>query len=340
MSSYPVSTIEGISKEVFWGRISLGMKGFVEGPQVWLWLSLALLMLICSIQTYIKPRMQRLLGPLIMALSFSGIPIGGGFIVGTILGFAGGASAMEWPKTFKETFIGKLLRAAKLDSKFYKTIADDIDQMKTAVYSLMFISLLSGIGNALYIYNLNKIKQTEATLILLEGVIFSDSTIFVTAIGYIGIGIIKWLILAFCIYLVGIKLMGYPSDFDKIARALAYAYTPLALQIFLPLMFCNEPYVSLHWPIGLLFITKFWMFLAAVAAVKGSLDSTRKKAIGAVILGGTIYWIVTNLFILPKLKLPGIYFEFALPESLTSVAALIGVALILATLLGVFSRKE
>jgi len=344
LSSYPVSSLTDISEDALWVRISFGIKGLTEGMAALIWLIFGIGILVSAIGISRNPRTQKRLGLPIMAFSILTIPIGGGFILGSILGFVGGALGSEWPKPFGETFLGKMIRAARLDSKLYKTIAEDPGNMKTAAIAIMLINLLSGLGNSLYTYNLSRIKTgtaSEISKILLDGIILWDNLSILTAVGYIGIALVKWLVLTLAIYTVGVKIMASSSSFDKIARSSAFAYVPVLLQVFMPTVFSkHEPFVSFDWPMSIFFLTNLWMIILLVVAVREALDVTTTRALGVVAFGGTIYWLINNLFIIPALELPGIRFELAFPKSLPALLILVTLASIIATLLGVFTKRK
>jgi len=301
-------------------------------------------MLVSAIRIGTNPRSQKKLGLPIMAFSILTIPIGGGFILGSILGFVGGALGSEWPKPFGTTFLGRMIRAARLDSKLYRTVVEDPGSMRTAAIMIMLINLLSGLGNSLYTYNLSKIKTgtaSEVSTILLDGIILWSNFSILTALGFIGIALVKWLVLTLAIYIVGVKIMGSSSSFDMIARSSAFAYVPVLLQVFMPVVFSKyDPFLSSTWPMSIFFLTNLWMIVSLVVAVRETLDVTTTKALGVVILGGTMYWLANNIFIIPTLELPGIRLELALPQSLAVLLVLVTLAAVIAIFLGVFTRRK
>ena len=344
LSSYPVVSLTDVRENAFWVRISFGIKGLTEGMAALIWLVFGVGMLVSAIRIGTNPRSQKKLGLPIMAFSILTIPIGGGFILGSILGFVGGALGSEWPKPFGTTFLGRMIRAARLDSKLYRTIVEDPGSMRTAAIMIMLINLLSGLGNSLYTYNLSKIKTgtaSEVSTILLDGIILWSNFSILTALGFIGIALVKWLVLTLAIYIVGVKIMGSSSSFDMIARSSAFAYVPVLLQVFMPVVFSKyDPFLSSTWPMSIFFLTNLWMIVSLVVAVRETLDVTTTKALGVVILGGTMYWLANNIFIIPTLELPGIRLELALPQSLAVLLVLVTLAAVIAIFLGVFTRRK
>jgi len=344
LSSYPVVSLTDVRENAFWVRISFGIKGLTEGMAALIWLVFGVGMLVSAIRIGTNPRSQKKLGLPIMAFSILTVPIGGGFILGSILGFVGGALGSEWPKPFGTTFLGRMIRAARLDSKLYRTIVEDPGSMRTAAIMIMLINLLSGLGNSLYTYNLSKIKTgtaSEVSTILLDGIILWSNFSILTALGFIGIALVKWLVLTLAIYIVGVKIMGSSSSFDMIARSSAFAYVPVLLQVFMPVVFSKyDPFLSSTWPMSIFFLTNLWMIVSLVVAVRETLDVTTTKALGVVILGGTMYWLANNIFIIPTLELPGIRLELALPQSLAVLLVLVTLAAVIAIFLGVFTRRK
>lgn len=350
LSSFPVTSVEELRKvQVFWGRVAFGIPGLVKDPLAALWLILPVAMLLCTFLIYMKPRRHRTYSPVIAIFSLLSIPIGGGFYLGTILGFIGGISGMEWPKPFKETFLGKILRGVLLDSKLFAMIRDDATILRAAAFTVVFVGILQGIGNGLYTYNLDFIERAQeggkvlatASSILLEGQVIWSQTPILTAAELIGIAVVRWLLLSLVIYWIGAKLMGALSDYNKVAGAVAFAYVPMSFEMFLPLIFSNEPFLgTFRWPLGIYLVCRLWVFVALVIATAQLFDFAKRKAFGVAILGGTIYWVIDSMFIIPTLKVPGIQFGFAMPESSESILLMISIVIIVALLLGVFTRKH
>lgn len=346
LSSFPVGSVEEVTEaDVFWGRIVFGVPGLVEDYLAIFWLIFAVVMLLCALLIYRRPKSYRMWSFLITISSLLCIPIGGGFYLGTILGFVGGITGLEGRESFKKTFLGRLLGGIAFNSEVYSEALDDPSILKTAAMVIIFVGALRGLGNGLYVHNLNLIKEDAAfaSRILLDGQVIWNSkhvyTPILTSLSLIGISVIEWLTLSLVFYWVGTRLMGMPSDYDKTARVLAYAYAPVGLQLLAPLMFSNEPMLSFTWPLWLYILSRTWIFVGLVAATTRLFDIPKWKAIGMVSLGGMIYWIIDNLLIIPTLKVPGIVVELSIPPGPNFVLLSISAATILATLLGVFSKK-
>ena len=288
-----------------------------------------------------KPRRETTIGSLIAALSVLSIPIGGGFYIGAVLAFCGGIAGLERNKPFKETFVGRFIRAAILDSKLYAMLRETPDAIQTAALTTLLVGFLSGIGNGLYVHNVSLIKKggTPSQAILLGGHMFWQDTAIMVALAFVGLAVMRWLLLSATIYGVGARLTGASSDYDKVARAVAFAFVPESLLVILPLMLSNEPTLSFNWPIGLYIVVQIWVFLGVIVGISKAFDFQKKKAVGITILAGAIYWLIYELFIVPTLKVPGVRIDIAMPESALAILVVTGIAALLAAVLGAFSKK-
>ena len=343
LSSFNASSAEEVmNAKAFWGRISFGIPGLVEGYWTLFWLIFAAATLVCGILVYKDPRKYRTNGLLMMVCSFLSLPIGGGFYIGAILGFISGAASIEWSKSFKETFFGKIIRAATGNSKFYTMIRDNSETIGIAAFTVIFVSVLSGIGNGLYTYNLDLIKKggDAASAILLQGcVMMWNENPFITATSLIGMGVVKWLILSLTIYWIGARLTAIPVNYEKVVRITAFVYVPEILQVFMPFMFSNEPTLSYNWPLGLYAISRLWVFIILVVAITQTFDFPKGRAFGVAIFGGALYWPIYHMIVIPTLNVPGVEVQLAMPQSSWVILIGITVVAIIAMLLGVFRKK-
>jgi hypothetical protein len=336
------STVPIMKADTFWGRIAFGMPGLIGDRLTSFWLILSVLILVCAIALYRRPRSHKRYSLLIAVLSLISLPIGGGFYLGAILGIIAGLAGHEWPKPFKETFIGKFLNAGTLSSKLFAAIGENPNAIAGAGLTVALVGFLSGIGNALYAYNADLIKKggIPAANILLQGQVFWDQTVVLTAVGLIGMTLIKWLILSLAIYWFGAKLVGFSSSYDQVARMVAFAYVPESLMLFLPAMFSNLPALTFDWPMALYVISRLWFFLALIIVISQAFDFSKMRALGVAIFSGVIYWIIYYIFIVPALNVPGVRIEVAMPDSSLTIMAIIGIVALLSILLGLFSRKQ
>jgi len=340
-ATYPITSIEAINatKPGVLGRITFGLQGFVEGAWTIIWIIVAVINLLCVIILYVRPEKHGTYAPLVILLSILSIVMGGGFMLGAVLGFIGGVVMNEWPKPSGETFAGRIIRAARLDRKFYDMIGKDTGTLKTATLTLIFTNILSGLGNGLYAYNaylVNKPPSVETPFrILFLGEIYWDLSIVGTAFSFIGVAIIKWIIFSLIIYFVGVKLRGASPGFDDMARILAFAYVPISLQFFMPLVFLRLPLLWFEWPFTVLFITNLWMFIAVAVGLELRLDIPFSRAFGIAILAGSIYWLINSTFIIPYLNPPSLTFTI---ESTELKLAILSASTLIAAFFGAFTR--
>jgi len=337
------SSIDDIlSSNIPWYRVAFGIKSLVEGPMIIIWLLIAVLnfsLASLMVLTSEKPK-----GNLpIFILSMVLLLTGGGFVIGSVLAIIGCIMSFQWWRPIGETFMGKFLRVLRLDPTLFQLVKKSKNLLNEAVFIVILACFLSSLGMGIYLYNANLITHSAAenvVRILLFGEVFFDISIFSIPIMNISLTMIKWLILSFIIFLIGSKVAGIGEvDFSDVARVIGYAYAPLTIQVFLPLIFSNEPILSTGWPLTMMLITNFWMFLALLIAVKECFDVSLTKALGIILFGGPIYWIIVYKIMLPLMfwssHVPGIIFDIK-PIELTVM--LTSLSFILSYILGTFKR--
>lgn len=339
-----LTTVEAINNApVFWGRISFGIQGMVEGLWTPFWLVFTIALFGCIVRIYLKPRKHNTFGLPMVIFSILSLPIGGGFLVGSILAFIGGMLALEWPRSFGDTFIGKMARTAKLDSKAIGELSNDPKALRSGVIALVFTSIVMGLGNAIYAFNTNIIKTQPAAAyeILLLGKLYSDTMTIANAASFIGITFLRWLTLSSILYVITVKLKGRVADFGKLASATAFAFVPLCLQGFLPVLFSNEPYLSFNWPIAILVLSIFWVAAALIALVRKMFEIETREALGVTIFAGVLFWFIDNLLIEsnPIVQVPGVVVKLD-PASSSAILLLAAFAILLAILLGALAREQ
>ncbi|MBS7636085.1 hypothetical protein KEJ37_01865 [Candidatus Bathyarchaeota archaeon] len=342
LTSEVKSLDEIMNSKNFWGRISFGAPGLIGGFWAWFWMIFPILMTILTVIIYSKPRRYRTFGIILSICAALSLPIGGGFYIGSILGFIGGLTYYESPKPFSETFFGKIFKAARVESKFFARICEEPRELNTAALTVIFIGFLSGIGNGLYAYNADLIRKggTIAFQILYDGHIFWNEIVLFSAISIVGMMMIKWLILSICIYWVGVKLVGLTSTYDKPLRGVAFALVPEVIMFFMPLIFANEPALTFNWPMTLYVISRAWVFICLLIAIRQMFEFSLTRAFGVALLGGAMYWIIYHMFIVPTLNVPGFRINLSMPDSSIALLTIIGFISLIATATGVFSRKQ
>jgi len=339
-----LATVDAVNNfRGFWGRISFGLKGMVEGQATPLWLIFTVVLLGCVIQIYRRPRRHRIYAYPIILLSFLSLPIGGGFFIGFILAFVGGMVALEWPKPFRDTFFGRMVRTARLDSKIPSELANDYYAMRAGFLALAFTSISMGLGNAIYISNVN-IIQTQpsvANQILFQGLLKVDINSLLNAISFLGVTFLRWILVSSIIYIIASKLKGYGTDFGKLSCAIAFALVPLSLQVFLPVLFSNTPHLLIHWPLSIVLISTLWAAVAIVVVIGSIFGFSKREALGVTIFVGVMYWLVDNVLISsnPLTQISGVTFKIT-ADSASLVVLLISIATLIAFLLGAFSTRQ
>ncbi|MCK4440245.1 hypothetical protein KAU85_04605, partial [Candidatus Bathyarchaeota archaeon] len=228
LQSYPVSSVDILMdpNQDPWARIAFGIPMFVEGVLAYLWIIIALLNLLVAIKLYLNPGNPATLSFLTVIFSFISIVFGGGFIIGFVLGIIGGVMGLQSRTSPGESFLGKLIRAAKLDRKLFTTLKESSKGLREALITIMFISFLSGLGCSIYISNANAITNSNAesiSRILLLGETAIDFSMIGTAINFVGIAVFKWILLSSIIYVIGSKLWALSSELDTIAKTVAFA---------------------------------------------------------------------------------------------------------------------
>jgi hypothetical protein len=356
VSSFSAESIDSVwNAETFWSRVVFGFPGVVENSWIYFWLFLSALLLICTFRIYFRPALQKRLGTWIVILSILSIPMGGGFYIGAMIGVIAGLYGTEFPKPFKDTFIGKFINSLRFKSELFEGMVDNPRSVHTAALTVIIVALLSGFGSSLYANNLDKIYPTAssapdmqaASNILLRGILYTDISVYASSIASITIGIIKWLILSVLIFILGVKLANRNVSFVHAFSFSAYVYVPETLLILMPLMFPNEPYLSLSyqyflipvsWPLILIYISRLWAFVILVFALEKILDISMGKAIGVALFVSIPYLLLNYLVIAPVIQVPGIRISFTSDSSLM-ILPLSAIALLIAVLLGALERE-
>jgi len=275
-------------------------------------------------------------------LSIITLLVGGGFYIGTVFSVIS-ASMLLSQNRRGELFVMKFLRALKLDSRIFSIQEGYIDS-RHAIYTILLIGFLSGLGCKLYFSQVNMIKQSPdiAIKILLLGSLAWDNSIIYSAVTNIGILFLKWIFLSVMLYIIG-KIAGYETRFDSLASRIAFSYAPISLQVILPIFLFNEPWLSFNWPMIIFFTTNALMIAGILMTLKNAYNTSIRKASAILMLGGGIYWIaVYEIFVPaiqilePEMQLPGIFFVMR-PTHL--VLSLFSIAIVLSVLFGAFSKE-
>lgn len=161
------------------------------------------------------------------------------------------------------TFINRIIRAAKLEVSLYEEVEAD----KTALGQAMWVVVLSGVAAGI-------------------GMAAAQGSIGVIG-GTIG-ALLGWFLWAFLTYLIGTKLLPEPqtrSDLGELLRTIGFSSSPGLIRVLGII-----PGIT-----GLVFlVASIWMLIAMVIAVRQALDYTSTwRAIGVVLIG----WIIQIVII-------------------------------------------
>lgn len=430
IQTYNASTLKDVwpnapnPSEKFWGRIILGIPGLVEEGLSLFWTVWAAIIFFISILIILKPIKHRKVAPLILICSLLTIPIGAGFIVGLLLVVIACFIVFEWPKHYKETFIGTIFMALKLNSKIFSTLGERFDVRK-AVLTIFLVSILSSIGSTIYSYNVGRIYPQPSTNIfteakpgdiriyvmnitgfksgdiiligirerkeyrqisflgenyfnltsplefnhekgepvtsvysksfdaikayeiLLVGRLYVDlGTLLLNMLGYVTVLVLKWLILTILVYIVCSKLLDLQNSFHSTAIATSLVFAPEVLNVFLPVLFCNEPMLSagqilvffpISWPLSVFYLSHIWGFLLLTSLVIGITEFEKTKALGTALVISCIYFITVYIIMTPLTSAFGISIVLA-EESHMTAMALLAVGIIVSWFLGAFKK--
>jgi len=304
-SSSPDS-VEALTKNLspMWGRIAFGFSNYAEGNLPAIGIVLAAVILYFSLTLYLRPRYERFLSFIIMVFSFVSLFYGGGFLIGSILAFIGGALAFQTPMKIENSLIGKLLLSLRASRKFFQRLAEEA-AVKEAAMVILFVNLLSGIGNALYMFNanglINNLSSESAFETLLNGRINMDIALVPAPITMMGLGIIKWMVLSILIFVIGVKFFDAASSLGRIATVAGFAYAPISLQIFTPFVFTSSPFL-LIWPMAVFIVTNLWMAIVLVIGLQQILRVSFTKSLALVALCGAIYELIDTTIFLPMVN--------------------------------------
>jgi len=339
ISSYPVASTQDFNGN--WGRIVFGIPMMFSFGTLYIWFFLTALNLILALMLVFRQETQGYEAPGVLILSLMSVVMGGGFIVGMILAIIGTAAVME-NKPLKESFLGRIIRAARLDSSIYDRIKENTGGLTSGVLMIVFLNVLSGWGNGFYILSANNILDPTGnpTSILLNGDVPFDMTAVGIVGSYIGLAIAKWLIFSVIMYFCMTWVARSRIDFATVGQVVSFAYAPIALQLFMPLvLFNSEAMLKGTWPLTFYFVTNIWVGIALALAIKrvASLDTGR--AFGITIFGSVVYYVVNYAFIGQNFPTTGIRLEFGL-SSVEVTEAILTIGVLLGLALGAFRSRE
>jgi hypothetical protein len=306
-----------------WGRITVGFSNYAGGNLPAIGIVLAAIIVYFSLILYLRPRFETTLSLVIMV--FSGITLfyGGGFFIGSILAFIGAAAAFQTPLEFGKTIVGKMLASLRASPNVFQRLAEEASVREAAIV-ILFVNLLSGIGNAIYLFNADGLINTPSSATafeaMLNGRMNIDMSVIPAPITLMGLGIIKWMVLSLLIFIVGVKFFEGSTNLATIATVTGFAYAPICLQVFTPFVFTSTPYL-LTWPMAVFYITNLWMFLILVAGMQHVLNVSLMKSLALVALCGAIYTLIDNMVFLPMYDTYVPKFQIQPPEVMLLIAS-------------------
>jgi len=161
-----------------------------------------------------------------------------------------------------QSYIDRIVRAAKLDVKLYEEVEADKGAMGQAMGVVVLSSIAAGIGS---------IGTIGA-----KGIIIGAIT-----------ALIAWYVWAYITYFVGAKILPEPqtkADHGELLRTVGFSSSPGLIRVLAII-----PGLT-----GIIFmITSIWMLIAMVIAVKQALDyQSTLRAIGVCIIGWVIQAII------------------------------------------------
>jgi hypothetical protein len=350
LSSFSISSVERLKNSTsLWVRVAFGYPDVTEGIFLLVWVFLAVANFFVALLLMVKPGRNMILRVVGFILSLLSFVYGGGFIVGLILCFVGYLISFQPDIPIKETFVGKLYRAATLDSSFFKEILNDKHALNYSVLALIFVNFLSGLGCALHSYNGNLVDNALASITSFSmarlvfravflGEIYVGNIVASGVFLNIGLAVVKWIIFSLIIYLFCLLIFGSSVGFEGIAKIVAFSYTPVCFQIILPLIFL-WPWYSFSWPLIVAVITNFWLFVILVNGLKCVLETTSRRALGIGIFCGAIYWFLNSTFFVSLFNVPTVGVALVI-QPVDFSLLIVSASALVAVLLGVFKRYE
>jgi hypothetical protein len=303
ISNGAANSVEDLTNESapLWGRIAFGQADCAYGILPAIGIVLAALIIYSSLILYTKPRFEKILSITIMIFSAVALLYGGGFIIGSVLAFIGGAFVYHTPLEPSKSLVGRLLSSLMGSSKAFKQLAEEA-HVKDAATAVLFVNLLSGIGSGLYGFNANGLINTLSTNnafeILLKGRIGIDVAILQVPITLMGLGVIKWMMLSLLIFLIGVKFFRGKTSLASIATVTGFAYAPISLQFFTPFIFTSTPYLMM-WPMAVFAITHLWMVIVLTLGMKETLRIPFTESLALITLCGATYLLIHYVVFTP-----------------------------------------
>ena len=155
----------------------------------------------------------------------------------------------------KNSFVNRIIRAAKLDSNLYEEVEADKSALGQAMAIVVFSSIAAGIG----------LYKTGGFSGIITGTMAS---------------LISWYVWAYLTYFIGTKFLPEPqtqADLGELLRTIGFSSSPGLLRVF---------YIIPGIGVLLYLISSFWMLVAMIIAVRQALDyNSTLRAVGVCVIG-------------------------------------------------------
>lgn len=165
------------------------------------------------------------------------------------------------------SFIDRMIRAAKLDANLYEEVEADESAMGQAMGVVILSSLAAGIGNYF--------------VTGFGGLIWATIT-----------ALVGWFVWAYLVYLIGVKFLPEPqtsSNPGELLRTIGFSSSPGIIRLLGVIPFLN-------WILNL--AASIWMLVAMIIAVRQALDyKGTGRAVLVCVIGWIIYIVVVSLLL-------------------------------------------
>ncbi len=168
----------------------------------------------------------------------------------------------------RETLVGRMIRAAKLDVELYEEVEADTSATPQALMAVFLVSVAGGIGSL-------------------------GAGAGPGGLGFgLVIGVASWAIWALLTYVIGTTIFRTPethANWGQLARTTGFAQSPGVLRILLPLPIS-------YLGVIILFGVLVWQLVTMVIAVRQALDYTSTpRAIAVVVVGFVILLVAQGV---------------------------------------------
>ncbi|NIP31594.1 MAG: hypothetical protein GTO02_18885 [Candidatus Dadabacteria bacterium] len=100
--------------------------------------------------------------------------------------------------------------------------------------------------------------------------------------------VLSWLLISALIYIIGVRIFNYDSEYKTLLRTIGLAYSPMLLNIF-----AFIPYVGSY----IIIISTLWLFFTTIYAVKHTLNSSKFISLIIILLAIIPYIMIPFLII-------------------------------------------